>query len=45
MIPVINKIDMMSANVDAVELSLMELFDFEETDIMKVSAKSGLNVD
>jgi translation elongation factor EF-4 len=43
-IPVINKIDMMAANVEAVELSMIEQFNFDEKDIIKVSAKSGLNV-
>jgi hypothetical protein len=42
-LPVINKIDMMSANVDVVEFSMVDLFGFDEC--IKVSAKTGLNVD
>lgn len=36
---------MSAANVEAVELSMMEQFDFDSNDIIKVSAKSGKNVD
>ncbi len=44
-IPVINKIDLPSADVDAVSLDLMELFGVAEDDIVAVSAKSGINID
>ncbi len=43
-LPVINKIDLPSADVDAVSLELMETFGLKEEDIVSVSAKSGLNV-
>ncbi len=43
-IPVINKIDLPSADVDAVSLELMEIFKVKESDIVCVSAKSGLNI-
>lgn len=44
-IPVINKIDLPSADVDAVSLDLMEMFGVDEDDIVAVSAKSGINID
>jgi GTP-binding protein LepA len=44
-IPVINKIDLPSADVDAVSLDLMEIFNLREEDIVAVSAKSGLNIE
>lgn len=44
-IPVINKIDLPSADVEAVSLDLMEIFHIEEDDIVAVSAKSGLHID
>lgn len=44
-IPVINKIDLPSADVEAVSLDLMEIFGLPEDDIVAVSAKSGLNVE
>ncbi len=44
-IPIINKIDLPSADVDAATLELMEIFHFDESDIIAVSAKSGINVD
>src|SRR5258708_6411046 len=44
-IPVINKIDLPSADVDAVMLEMMEIFHMPEKDIVTVSAKSGLHVD
>lgn len=44
-IPVINKIDLPAADVESVTLELMETFGFDESDIVEVSAKSGLNVD
>lgn len=44
-IPVINKIDLPSADVDAVMLELMELFGIDENKIVAVSAKTGLNTE
>ncbi len=44
-IPVINKIDLPSAETDRVVLEIMELCNCEETDIIHVSAKTGLNVE
>jgi len=44
-IPVINKIDLPSADVESVSLELMELCGVEEDEIIAVSAKTGKNVD
>lgn len=44
-IPVINKIDLPSAEVDNVSLELMEVLHIDLDKIVKVSAKSGLNVE
>lgn len=44
-IPVINKVDLPSADVEKTVLELMELCQFEESDIIHVSAKSGLNIE
>lgn len=44
-LPVINKIDLPSADVDAVMLELMELFGIDEKRIIAVSAKTGINVE
>lgn len=44
-LPVINKIDLPSADVDAVMLELMEVFGIEEEKIIAVSAKTGINVE
>jgi GTP-binding protein LepA len=44
-LPVINKIDLPSADVDAVMLELMEVFGIEEDKIIAVSAKTGINVE
>jgi len=44
-IPVVNKIDLPAADVESVTLELMETFGFDESDMVEVSAKSGLNVD
>lgn len=44
-IPVINKIDLPSADVERTTLELMELFDCTEEDIVKVSAKTNLNIE
>ena len=44
-IPVINKIDLPSANVErAIEQMVMTL-NFDEKDIIQISAKNGINVD
>jgi GTP-binding protein LepA len=44
-IPVINKIDLPSADVERTTLELMEMFNVDEHDILKVSAKSALNIE
>lgn len=44
-IPVINKIDLPSADVERTTLELMELFNINEEDILKVSAKSAVNIE
>jgi GTP-binding protein LepA len=44
-IPVINKIDLPSANPDAVKKDLSELLDINQNEILNVSAKSGLGVE
>ncbi|KAL7076561.1 hypothetical protein ACQ4LE_004470 [Meloidogyne hapla] len=43
-IPVINKIDMALVDVDRIEKQMQTLFDFKKEEILKVSAKTGLNV-
>ena len=44
-IPVINKIDLPSANTDSVLSDLSELLHIDKKEILKVSAKSGIGVD
>ena len=44
-IPVINKIDLPSANTDSVSKDLSELLHIDKKEILKVSAKSGMGVD
>lgn len=44
-IPVINKIDLPSANVDQTILEMMEFFEVQESDILLVSAKTGQGVE
>ena len=44
-IPVINKIDLPSANTDSVLSDLSELLHIDKKEILKVSAKSGMGVD
>ena len=44
-IPVINKIDLPSANTDSVSTDLSELLNIDKKEILKVSAKSGMGVD
>lgn len=45
MIPVINKIDLPNAQTPEVTKELVEVFGFEENDILYISAKTGENVD
>ena len=45
LIPVINKIDLDSANTKEVTKDLVELFGFEENEIHYISAKTGENVE
>uniref|UniRef100_A0A158PAI0 Translation factor GUF1 homolog, mitochondrial n=1 Tax=Angiostrongylus cantonensis TaxID=6313 RepID=A0A158PAI0_ANGCA len=44
-IPVINKIDLSGANISKVESQLKNLFGFDTEECLKISAKSGLNVE
>lgn len=44
-IPVLNKVDLPSADVEQTTLECMESFGVEETDIISVSAKTGQNVE
>lgn len=44
-IPVLNKVDLPSAEVERVTLEIMELCDCDESEIIHVSAKTGMNVD
>ena len=44
MLPVINKVDLMNAEVDKVENQIVESLGFKREDIVKISAKSGLNI-
>lgn len=43
-IPVLNKIDLPAADVEAVSLEIMEAFGFKEEEIMHTSAKTGMGV-
>ncbi|PAV58395.1 hypothetical protein WR25_23936 [Diploscapter pachys] len=43
-IPVINKIDLQGANIEKVETQLENLFEFNPSDCVKISAKTGQNV-
>ena len=43
-IPVINKIDLTSANVEQTSLEIMELFGLDDQEILQVSAKTGQGV-
>jgi GTP-binding protein LepA len=45
MIPVINKIDLPNAMTDEVTRELIDIFGFQEADIIYISAKTGENVD
>ncbi|HET6622723.1 MAG TPA: translation elongation factor 4 [Candidatus Saccharimonadales bacterium] len=44
-IPVLNKIDLPAADVEASSLELINLLGCDESDIIKVSAKTGQNID
>jgi len=44
-VPVMNKIDLKNANPEEVEGQMKSLFEFDSEDILRVSAKTGLNVD
>ncbi|MDQ5951492.1 MAG: translation factor mitochondrial, partial [Patescibacteria group bacterium] len=44
-IPVINKVDLPSADVEKTVLELMELCGFEESEMIHVSAKTGENIE
>lgn len=44
-IPVINKIDMATADPDKVKAELKHLFDFDPSEAMPVSAKTGFGID
>ncbi len=44
-IPVINKIDLQSARVSDVETELEEIFGIDKSEIIYISAKTGLNVE
>ena len=45
LIPVINKVDLMSAEVDKVEDQIVEKLGFDKGEIIKISAKTGLNIE
>uniref|UniRef100_A0A1I7X8Y4 Tr-type G domain-containing protein n=1 Tax=Heterorhabditis bacteriophora TaxID=37862 RepID=A0A1I7X8Y4_HETBA len=45
MLPMINKIDLSGANITKVEAQLKTLFEFDPDESLKISAKSGFNVD
>ncbi len=44
-IPVINKIDLPAADADQAMLDIIETFGLDEDSIVKVSAKTGINID
>ncbi len=44
-IPVLNKIDLPTVDLDTVKLEVMESFGFDEAEIVSVSAKTSQNVD
>ncbi|HIJ98361.1 TPA: DegT/DnrJ/EryC1/StrS family aminotransferase, partial [archaeon] len=44
-IPVINKIDMVNADIDQVTLEIMDILGVTESEILKTSAKNGQGVD
>ena len=44
-IPVVNKIDLPSAQIESTTKQIMELMDVEEKDILRCSAKNGIGID
>ncbi len=44
-IPVLNKVDLPAADVERVSLEVISLLDCDESDIIKISAKTGENVE
>uniref|UniRef100_A0A0K0F0K2 Translation factor GUF1 homolog, mitochondrial n=1 Tax=Strongyloides venezuelensis TaxID=75913 RepID=A0A0K0F0K2_STRVS len=44
MIPVLNKVDLKTANIKKVQNEMKSLFDMDESEMIHISAKSGLNV-
>ena len=44
-IPVINKIELQAADVEGTKKQMMEEFEFDEKEIIYISAKQGKNVD
>ena len=44
-IPIINKIDLPAANVQDTKEQIIEQFEFDEKEIMYISAKEGKNVE
>ncbi|XP_057366603.1 translation factor Guf1, mitochondrial-like [Daphnia carinata] len=44
-VPVMNKIDLKNANPESVAIQMKNVFEFESEDILRISAKTGLNVD
>jgi len=44
-VPVLNKIDMMTADPDRIALQIKSLFDFEPEDVIRASGKSGIGID
>nr|CAH0113593.1 unnamed protein product [Daphnia galeata] len=44
-VPVMNKIDLKNADPDSVATQMKNVFEFEPKDILRISAKTGLNVD
>src|SRR5205814_10547022 len=44
-VPVINKIDMATADPDRIALQIKSLFDFEPSEIIRASGKSGIGID
>lgn len=44
-VPVMNKIDLKNADPESVGIQMKNIFEFEPKDILRISAKTGLNVD
>lgn len=45
LIPIINKIDLPSANIDSTKKDLVELLNIQEEEILKISAKKGTGIE